>query len=99
VLENELPKGGYRLLEVDNKVILPFNNAIRIVVISADVLHSWALPALGVKLDANPGRLNQTFIFNSTPGEFFGQCSELCGVNHRFIPINVEFTSMLLFKN
>lgn len=99
VLENELNKGGFRLLEVDNNVILPFNNFIRILVISADVLHSWALPSLGLKLDANPGRLNQTFIYSLYPGSFYGQCSELCGVNHRFIPINVEFVNLTLFKN
>lgn len=97
ILENDLLKGGFRLLEVDNKVVLPFNNCVRLLVISADVLHAWALPSIGIKLDANPGRLNQSYISILYPGSFYGQCSELCGVNHRFIPINVEFTRVPLF--
>lgn len=90
--------GNYRLLEVDNKVILPINLTTRILVGSNDVLHAWALPRLGVKVDATPGRLNQTFIHNSFPGLFFGQCSEICGANHRFIPIAVELVPIPTFK-
>jgi cytochrome c oxidase subunit 2 len=99
ILENDLNIGDFRLLEVDNKVILPFNRTIRVLIISADVLHAWALPSIGIKADANPGRLNQRFLFSISPGSFYGQCSELCGVNHSFIPINIEFTSLSLFKN
>lgn len=90
--------GNYRLLEVDNKVILPINLTTRILVGSNDVLHAWALPSLGVKVDATPGRLNQTFIHNSFPGLFFGQCSEICGANHRFMPIAVELVPIPTFK-
>jgi cytochrome c oxidase subunit 2 len=90
--------GNYRLLEVDNKVILPINVSTRILVGSNDVLHAWALPRLGVKVDATPGRLNQTFIYSSFPGLFYGQCSEICGANHRFIPISVEVVPIPSFK-
>jgi len=90
--------GNYRLLEVDNKVILPINVSTRVLVGSNDVLHAWALPSLGVKVDATPGRLNQTFIHSSFPGLFFGQCSEICGANHRFIPISVEIVPIPSFK-
>lgn len=84
---------AFRLLDVDNKVTLPFRVAIRILVRSADVLHSWAIPSLGVKVDASPGRLNQLNFLSYRPGRFFGQCSEICGANHSFIPINVEVIS------
>lgn len=87
---NELEENGFRLLDVDNRIILPINTQIRIIVSAADVLHSWTVPSLGVKIDATPGRLNQTNIFINRPGLFFGQCSEICGANHRFIPIVVE---------
>jgi len=88
--ENDLPIGGLRLLEVDNRLVLPINTHIRLLVTSADVIHSWAVPSLGVKVDAIPGRLNQTEIYIRRPGVFYGQCSELCGVNHGFMPIVVE---------
>jgi len=78
-----------RLLEVDNRLYLPIETNIRILLTSTDVLHSWAIPALGVKLDACPGRLNQTSVFIKRPGVFYGQCSEICGVNHGFMPIVV----------
>lgn len=82
--------GNFRLLETDNSFYVPFNQKIRLLVRSFDVLHSWTVPILGVKVDAIPGRLNQlNFIFMRL-GLFFGQCSEICGVNHRFIPIIVE---------
>lgn len=80
----------FRLLDVDNRIILPINNQIRILVTATDVLHSWTIPSLGVKIDANPGRLNQTNFFINRSGLFFGQCSEICGANHSFIPIVVE---------
>lgn len=80
----------FRLLEVDNRLLVPTNTHIRVLVTSADVLHSWAVPSLGVKVDACPGRLNQVFLFIKREGVFYGQCSELCGVNHGFMPIVVQ---------
>lgn len=94
-----LNKGDFRLLEVDNRIIAPLNRMIRLVITSTDVLHSWALPRFGLKIDAVPGRLNQIIFFNEIPGVFYGQCSEICGVNHRFIPIVLESTRPVLFKN
>lgn len=88
--QNEMSLDSFRLLDVDNRVILPINNQIRILVSATDVLHSWAIPSLGVKIDASPGRLNQTNFFINRPGLFFGQCSEICGANHSFIPIVIE---------
>lgn len=87
---NELDISGFRLLDVDNRIILPINNQIRILVSAADVLHSWTIPALGIKVDATPGRLNQTNFFINRTGLFYGQCSEICGANHSFIPIIIE---------
>nr|QBC73176.1 cytochrome c oxidase subunit II [Cocculina subcompressa] len=91
---NELLEGDFRLLEVDNRMIVPLESSIRILVTSADVIHSWAVPSLGVKVDAVPGRLNQLSFFMSYPGVFFGQCSEICGANHSFMPIVVEGVEM-----
>ena len=88
-----------RLIDVDNRVVLPYITNIRVLVTSADVLHSWALPSLGVKIDACPGRLNQIKLLRHRPGVFFGQCSEICGANHRFMPIRVEFISSKDFRN
>ena len=79
----------HRLLTVDNHLFLPTNLHIRALVTSADVLHSWAVPSLGFKLDACPGRLNQTALYIKRPGIYYGQCSELCGVNHGFMPIGI----------
>nr|QLY89969.1 cytochrome c oxidase subunit II [Sympycnus pulicarius] len=87
---NELPTDGFRLLDVDNRIVLPMNSQIRILVTAADVIHSWTVPALGVKVDGTPGRLNQTNFFINRPGLFFGQCSEICGANHSFMPIVIE---------
>ena len=89
----------FRLLDVDNRIILPINNQIRILVTATDVLHSWTVPSLGVKIDANPGRLNQTNFFINRPGLFFGQCSEICGANHSFMPIVIERTPASFFIN
>nr|UWI71995.1 cytochrome c oxidase subunit 2 [Neuroctenus yunnanensis] len=80
----------YRLLDVDNRVILPMNTPIRVITTSADVIHSWAVPSLGIKVDATPGRLNQAFLLIKRPGIMFGQCSEICGANHSFMPIAIE---------
>lgn len=90
VPEDELELGDLRLLKVDNSVVLPINTHIRVIVTAGDVLHSWALPSLGVKIDAVPGRLNQTSMFIKRKGVFYGQCSEICGVNHGFMPIVIE---------
>jgi len=90
----ELAKGEFRLLTVDNPIVLPVDTHIRVIITSMDVLHSWAVPSLGVKVDGCPGRLNQAFIFLKREGVFYGQCSELCGVNHAFMPIVVKGVSM-----
>nr|QFK68874.1 cytochrome c oxidase subunit II [Graphium doson] len=90
---------NFRLLDVDNRIILPMNNQIRIMVTATDVIHSWTIPSLGIKIDANPGRLNQTNLFINRPGIFFGQCSEICGANHSFMPIVVESVSVNNFIN
>ena len=90
VAEDDLEKGQLRLLEVDNRVVVPVHTHIRVLLTSVDVLHSWAVPSLGVKCDAIPGRLNQTGFYLLREGVFYGQCSELCGVNHGFMPIVVE---------
>jgi cytochrome c oxidase subunit 2 len=92
--EEDLELGQLRLLEVDNRVVVPVHTHVRVVVTAADVLHSWAVPSLGVKCDAVPGRLNQTSFFAQREGVFYGQCSELCGVNHGFMPIVVEAVSL-----
>jgi cytochrome c oxidase subunit 2 len=89
----------FRLLDVDNRIILPINTQIRVLVSAADVLHSWAVPALGVKIDATPGRLNQTRFLINRPGLFYGQCSEICGANHSFIPIVIESIPINYFIN
>jgi cytochrome c oxidase subunit 2 len=90
VYEDELKFGESRLLTTDNAVVLPTDTHIRVIVTAQDVLHSWAVPSLGIKIDAVPGRLNQGFIFIKREGVFYGQCSELCGVNHGFMPIVIK---------
>nr|YP_010362073.1 cytochrome c oxidase subunit II [Agriotes fuscicollis]UNQ87633.1 cytochrome c oxidase subunit II [Agriotes fuscicollis] len=90
---------NFRLLDVDNRLPIPFKAQIRFLVSSTDVIHSWTVPAMGVKIDANPGRLNQTSFSMSRPGVFFGQCSEICGTNHSFMPIVIESISTSAFIN
>nr|YP_009041211.1 cytochrome c oxidase subunit II [Gramastacus lacus]CDQ51974.1 cytochrome c oxidase subunit 2 [Gramastacus lacus] len=90
---------SFRLLDVDNRTILPVNTQIRLIISAADVIHSWAVPALGVKADAVPGRLNQISFLINRPGLFFGQCSEICGANHSFMPILIESVSVNSFLN
>lgn len=90
---------SFRVLEVDNQTILPYKAQLRILITSSDVIHSWAVPRLGVKVDAVPGRLNQLRFFVNRPGIFFGQCSEICGANHRFIPIVLEVITLEGFLN
>nr|QUB01603.1 cytochrome c oxidase subunit 2 [Pheropsophus occipitalis] len=96
---NELEMNSFRLLDVDNRIMLPFNSQIRILVSAMDVLHSWTIPALGVKIDATPGRLNQTNFFINRSGLFYGQCSEICGANHSFMPIVIESVPTNTFIN
>lgn len=90
---------NFRLLDVDNRIVIPFNNQIRMLTTSIDVIHSWTVPSLGIKIDSIPGRINQTLIHSNRPGIYFGQCSEICGINHRFIPIVIESTSINNFIN
>nr|ALO81700.1 cytochrome c oxidase subunit II [Phyllochaetopterus sp. AW-2015] len=87
---SSLSPGTPRLLEVDNRATLPLNTEVRLLVSSTDVIHSWTLPVLGLKVDAIPGRLNQLTLFFTRPGIFYGQCSEICGANHSFMPIVLE---------
>nr|ABA25878.1 cytochrome c oxidase subunit II [Palpopleura sexmaculata] len=96
---NEMEPSGFRLLEVDNRTTLPMQTQVRILITAADVLHSWTVPALGIKVDATPGRLNQTSFFINRPGLFFGQCSEICGANHSFMPIMIESVNIKSFIN
>nr|YP_010251081.1 cytochrome c oxidase subunit II [Chouioia cunea]QTW90615.1 cytochrome c oxidase subunit II [Chouioia cunea] len=99
MLKNNLDNNMFRLLEVDNRLILPLNSQIRMLVTSLDVIHSWTLPSLGVKVDAVPGRINQINLSFIRPGLFFGQCSEICGINHSFMPIVMESVSLNKFMN
>nr|YP_010037160.1 cytochrome c oxidase subunit II [Galerella sanguinea]QQW47832.1 cytochrome c oxidase subunit II [Galerella sanguinea] len=94
----ELKPGELRLLEVDNRVILPMEMTIRMLISSEDVLHSWAVPSLGLKTDAIPGRLNQTTLMGTRPGLYYGQCSEICGSNHSFMPIVLELIPLAHFE-
>ena len=93
----DLKQGELRLLEVDKAIVLPIKTHIRILVTASDVLHSWAVPSLGCKIDAVPGRLNQIAVYIKRTGVFYGQCSEICGVNHAFMPIVVHAVSYLDF--
>lgn len=92
--DSDLKLGEFRLLEVDNRVVVPAETHIRVIVTAADVLHSWAIPSLGIKIDAIPGRLNQTSFIAGREGVFYGQCSEICGANHSFMPIVIEAVSI-----
>nr|QNJ33283.1 cytochrome c oxidase subunit II [Hermerius intermedia] len=94
---NEMKSFNFRLLDVDNRMVVPYEIQVRVIVTAADVIHSWAVPALGIKVDATPGRLNQTSFTTSRPGLFYGQCSEICGANHSFMPIVIESISTKYF--
>lgn len=96
---SDLNKGDLRLLEVDNRLVVPIQTQVRVLVTGADVLHSFAVPSLAIKMDAVPGRLNQTSFFIKRPGVFYGQCSEICGANHSFMPIVIEAVSLDKFVN
>nr|AAN06737.1 cytochrome c oxidase subunit 2 [Percus cylindricus] len=94
---NEMKNNNFRLLDVDNRIVLPFNTQIRILATATDVIHSWTVPALGVKIDATPGRLNQTNFLINRSGLLYGQCSEICGTNHSFMPIVIESVPIYTF--
>ena len=95
--DDELQEGDPRLLATDTRVVLPVNTNIRLLITADDVLHAWAIPAFGVKMDAVPGQLNETWVRVNKEGVYYGQCSELCGVNHGFMPIAVEVVSKEAF--
>nr|AWN56288.1 cytochrome c oxidase subunit 2 [Mahanarva spectabilis] len=90
-------KNQFRLLDVDNRIMLPYNTQIRLLSCSMDVIHSWTIPSLGVKIDAVPGRMNQSSFLMTRPGLIYGQCSEICGSNHSFMPIVIESIKMVNF--
>uniref|UniRef100_UPI0030FEBA37 cytochrome c oxidase subunit 2 n=1 Tax=Egeirotrioza rufa TaxID=3132082 RepID=UPI0030FEBA37 len=92
-----MPSSTLRLLEVDNTTPLPLNCQIRLITSSYDVLHSWTIPAMGLKMDATPGRLNQLSLYPNRSGSFFGQCSEICGTNHSFMPIVLDIIPIKYF--
>nr|ADO24540.1 cytochrome oxidase subunit II [Gymnothorax fimbriatus] len=94
----DLAPGQFRLLETDHRMVVPMESPVRVLVTAEDVLHSWAVPALGVKMDAVPGRLNQTAFIAARPGVYYGQCSEICGANHSFMPIVVEAVPLHHFE-
>nr|UTN43070.1 cytochrome c oxidase subunit 2 [Halipeurus diversus] len=96
---NDLNFGDFRLLEVDNKTVLPADCEIRMVVSSSDVIHSWTIPSMGVKVDAVPGRLNQLCLMSNRVGLMYGQCSEICGSLHSFMPICLEMVPDVKFFN
>jgi len=98
IQDSELKPGQKRLLEVDNRVILPVGTTVRVLVTAGDVIHSWAVPSFGVKKDAVPGRANETWVRIEKEGVYYGQCSEICGVNHAFMPIAVEAVSKEAFN-
>jgi len=97
VPDSDLKPGQLRLLEVDNRIVVPVDTTVRVITTAVDVLHSWAVPAFGVKMDSVPGRANETWFKVAREGVYFGQCSELCGVNHGFMPIAVEIVSKAKF--
>lgn len=99
VSSEDLNWGEKRLLEVDNRLLLPIREEVSILVTAADVLHSFAVPSLGIKMDGVPGRLNQLLVKIVRPGVYYGQCSEICGVNHSFMPIVIEGVSIKEYNN
>ena len=96
--DKDLKPGQIRLLEVDNRVIVPQGSVIKFLITASDVIHSFAIPSLGIKTDAVPGRVNQTWTKIDKKGVYYGQCSELCGVNHGFMPIAIEVVSKEEFQ-
>jgi cytochrome c oxidase subunit II len=98
IKKENLKPGEHRLLAVDNHVVVPVNEKIRLLTTSNDVIHSWAIPAFGVKMDAVPGRINETWFEATEEGTYYGQCSELCGKDHAFMPIVVDVVSKEAYK-
>lgn len=96
--DDELKEGQPRLLSVDNRVVLPVGATVRLLLNSDDVIHNWAVPSLGIKLDTTPGRTNETWVRINKPGMYYGMCSELCGVNHGFMPIQIEAVAKEAFQ-
>nr|WCS40525.1 cytochrome c oxidase subunit II [Gilpinia sp.] len=96
-MNSSLDVNSFRLLDVDNTTVIPMNTQVRMIITSGDVIHSWTVPSIGKKIDAIPGRLNQISLFIKRPGVMFGQCSEICGANHSFMPIVIESIPMNFF--
>ena len=90
VKDEDLKENQPRLLTVDNEIFVPVNKVVKVMITANDVLHAWALPSFGVKRDAVPGRINETWFKAERTGTFYGQCSELCGIKHAFMPITVN---------
>jgi len=90
IKDEDLKPGQLRLLDVDNRIVLPINKNVKVLITGGDVIHSWAVPSLGIKTDAVPGRVNETWLRITDPGVYYGQCSEICGVGHGFMPIAIE---------
>ena len=99
IKEEDLKAGQPRLLAVDNEVIVPVNKVVKVLITANDVLHAWALPSFGVKRDAVPGRINETWFKAEKEGTYYGQCSELCGIQHAFMPITVRVVSDEEYEN
>jgi heme/copper-type cytochrome/quinol oxidase subunit 2 len=97
VPEEDLTQGELRLFEVDERLKMPTDSLIRLLITSVDVLHSFAVPSLGIKMDACPGRMNQMSVFIKRAGTYYGQCSEICGINHAFMPIVIEAVDILSY--
>ena len=93
VEDKDLKPGQPRLLATDTEVVVPVNKIVKVLITSNDVLHAWAIPAFGVKRDAVPGRINETWFKADKEGVYYGQCSELCGIKHAFMPITVRVVS------
>ena len=99
IADEEIKGDQVRLLETDNRIVVPVDTAIRVLVTADDVIHAWTVPPFGIKIDAVPGRLNETWFQAVREGVFYGQCSELCGVRHGFMPITVEVVSKAAFAD
>ena len=99
IKDEDLKPGQLRLLSVDNNLVVPVGARVKVLVTSGDVIHSWAIPSLGVKMDAIPGRTNETWFEVTKPGMYYGQCSEICGVGHGFMPIGIEAVSKKDFNH
>ena len=97
--DDELSDPKLRLLETDTQIVVPVNKVVKLQITSNDVLHAWTIPAFGVKMDAVPGKLNETWFKANKEGIFYGQCSELCGPKHAFMPINVKVVSDKEFED